>query len=175
MENILVSACLIGVHCRYDGKCQDIEHFNEKLLQLMEKYKLIPVCPEVYGGLPTPRIPAEIVSGNLKVAHNQSLSCVHENALSKRNVINKAGVDVTAQFEAGAKEACYLAKLYNCKYAILKKRSPSCGNGQIYDGTFSKTLVDGDGITTAALKAQGIIVFDEDSCGELLNCDLSGC
>lgn len=169
MENVLISACLIGVHCRYDGKCQNIEHFNEKLPQLMEKYNLIPICPEVYGGLSTPRIPSEIVCGHLSDdTDKEAVNFEDKNTMTKRRVINKDGIDVTRQFESGAKEACYLAKLYNCKYAILKKRSPSCGSGQIYDGTFSKTLTDGDGITAAALKAQSIAVFNEDNCGELL-------
>lgn len=141
MENILISACLLGVHCRYDGKCQNIPEFERKLSGLMEKYNLIPICPEIMGGLSTPRVPAEIVSGNL--------------------VVGKEGQDVTVQFKRGGLEAVHLAKLYNCKYAILKARSPSCGSGQIYDGTFSKTLTDGDGITAGMLKEAGIKVFTE--------------
>lgn len=162
MENILVSACLFGVHCRYDGKCQQIDGFDEIRKELMEKYNVIPVCPEIYGGLATPRLPAEIV-----FLENDSAAGLNKNG--RKTVINKAGEDVTQQFEKGAKEVCYLAKLYNCKYAILKKRSPSCGSGHIYDGTFSKNIINGDGITAEKLKEQGVIVLNEETCVELLN------
>lgn len=148
MENILVSACLIGVHCRYDGKCQNIPEFEQMLPKLMEKYNLIPVCPEIMGGLSTPRLPAEIVL--------------------ETSVVNKEGNDVTGQFKRGGLEAVHLAKLYNCRYAVLKARSPSCGSGQIYDGTFSKTLVEGDGITAGMLKKHGIEVFNENNFTVLL-------
>lgn len=151
MENILVSACLLGVHCRYDGKCQNIPSFEEKLPSLLERYNLIPVCPEVFGGMTTPRYPSEIVAGREEL-----------------QLVNSQGEEVTKHFIKGAEETLHLAKLYNCRYAILKKRSPSCGNGQIYDGTFSKTLVDGDGVTAAALKVYGIKVMDEENCFEEL-------
>lgn len=146
-ENILVSACLMGVHCRYDGKCQNIEEFDEKLPLLMEKYNLIPVCPEVYGGLTTPRKPSEIKGDR---------------------VCNCAGEDVTEQFERGANEALRLAQRYDCKKAILKFRSPSCGSGYVYDGTFSKTVIEGDGITARLLKANGIAVYTELDCEKLI-------
>ncbi|MBQ4283284.1 MAG: DUF523 domain-containing protein [Lachnospira sp.] len=157
MENILVSACLLGVHCRYDGKCQDIPEFAKHLPQLMEKYNLIPVCPEVFGGMTTPRLPSEIVSGKEG---------------NEFRVRNSAGEDVTDNFVRGAKEAVHLAKLYNCRYAILKKRSPSCGSGLVYDGTFSKTLVEGDGVAAAMLKEAGVVVLDEESCIMLLKASL---
>ena len=136
-----MSACLLGVHCRYDGKCQNIPEFEEKLPKLMEKYNLIPVCPEIMGGLSTPRIPAEITP--------------------EKSVVNKEGKDVTEQFKRGGWEAVNLAKLYNCHYAVLKARSPSCGSGQVYDGTFSKTLVTGDGIAAEMLKKHGVRVLSE--------------
>lgn len=160
MENVLISACLMGVHCRYDGKCQNIEGFDEKLTELMSKYNLIPVCPEILGGLSTPRIPAEILKES-KAEDNSA------RALLGRRVINKEGADVTEAFERGADEVVHLAKLYNCRYAILKERSPSCGSGRIYDGTFSKTLTSGDGITADRLKEQGIEVFSELTCSRL--------
>ncbi len=147
MENILVSACLIGVHCRYDGKCQNIPEFMDKLPILMKDYNLVPVCPEVFGGMTTPRLPSEILDGR---------------------VVNIQGEDVTDNFVRGANEAVRLARLYNCRYAILKKRSPSCGSGMVYDGKFSKTLTEGDGIATSLLKQQGVIVLDEDNCFEKL-------
>lgn len=138
-----MSACLLGVHCRYDGKCQSIPEFERELPKLMEKYNLIPICPEIMGGLSTPRAASEIVSGS--------------------SVVSKEGRDVTEQFKAGGMEAVHLAKLYNCKYAILKARSPSCGSGQIYDGTFSKTVTEGDGIAAGMLKEVGVKVFTENS------------
>ena len=153
VENILISACLMGVHCRYDGKCQDIPVFAEKLPQLMERYNLIPVCPEVFGGMTTPRLPSEIVNSK---------------GQEKMKVVNKAGEDVSEHFERGAREALHMAKLYNCKYAILKQRSPSCGSGFVYDGTFSKSLVKGDGVASAMLKRAGVEVLDEENCFEKL-------
>ncbi len=153
MENILVSACLMGVHCRYDGKCQNIPEFADRLPKLMEKYNLIPVCPEVFGGMTTPRLPSEIISGH---------------STDGVALKNSAGEDVTANFVRGAKEAVALAKLYNCHYAILKMRSPSCGSGQVYDGTFTKTLIEGDGVTAKLLKAEGVVVLNEENCFETL-------
>lgn len=142
MENILVSACLLGVHCRYDGKCQQIEAFDAMLPQLLKRFHVIPVCPEVYGGLSTPRPPAEICR-------------------ESGRVITKDKNDVTAAFERGARETLRLAALYGCRYAVLKMRSPSCGSSQIYDGAFQKNLVSGDGITAKLLKENGIYVFGE--------------
>jgi uncharacterized protein YbbK (DUF523 family) len=133
---ILVSACLLGCPCRYDGKSKP----NAAVLALMEEHTLIPICPEQMGGLATPRLPAECKDGG---------------------VFTQAGIDVTDQYRRGAEEALRLAKLYGCTCAILKERSPSCGSGEIYDGSFSRTLVDGDGVTAALLKQQGIAVYGE--------------
>ncbi len=135
MENVLISACLLGIACRYDGERREYD-----LKNLKEKFNLIPVCPEIYGGLPTPRVPSEIKGSR---------------------VINRDGVDVTAQYEKGARDALQLARLFNVKFAILKARSPSCGKGEVYDGTFSKTLIPKDGITAALLKENGIQIFTE--------------
>lgn len=134
--NILVSACLLGVACRYDGKSKPVE----AVVKLLDKYNLIPFCPEIYGGLTTPRLPSEIVGDR---------------------VLHSNGTDVTAQYKKGAEEALRLAKLYNCKYAILKEKSPSCGKGKIYSGNFDRTLIDGDGITTRLLTENGIKVLGE--------------
>ena len=134
--NILISACLLGVNCRYDGGGKLIEGIEK----LKEIYNLIPICPEIYGGLQTPREPAEIINGK---------------------VVNRKGKDVNENFHRGANETLHLAKLYNCKYAILKERSPSCGFGKIYDGTFSGNLVKGNGITAELLSKNGIKVIGE--------------
>ena len=134
--NILISACLLGINCRYDGKSNKLDGIEE----LMSKHTFIPICPEQLGGLKTPRVAAEI---------------------KDNKVVNKDLEDVTEEFEKGASEALKFAKLYNCKYAILKERSPSCGNGRIYDGTFSKTLIDGDGVTAKLLKENGLEIIGE--------------
>ena len=142
MANILVSACLLGVNCRYKGDGKR----NEKILELGKKHTLIPVCPEQLGGLPTPREPAEQQGGR---------------------VINKAGQDVTQAYRSGAEAALYIAKLNNVKFAVLKSRSPSCGSGMIYDGSFSGKLIGGDGVCAALLKQNGICVFTEDELDRL--------
>ena len=134
--NILVSACLLGVNCRYSGKgelCQELQ-------KLMKEHHMIPVCPEQLGGLATPRTPAERV---------------------KDRVVTQMGEDVTAQYEKGARETAGLAELFGCRCAVLKERSPSCGSGRIYDGTFSRQLVSGDGTAAALLKERGVRIFGE--------------
>lgn len=136
MENILVSACLLGVACRYDGKRKP----NEAVIALKEKYNLIPVCPEIMGGLPTPRLPSEIRG---------------------ETVIMENGEDVTDKYSRGAEETLRLARLFGCGKAVLKEKSPSCGSGRIYDGTFSKTLTEGNGVTAGILLANGIRVAGE--------------
>lgn len=139
---ILVSACLLGCPCRYDGNSKP----NDAVLALLSQHTLIPVCPEQMGGLATPRPPAECTSGG---------------------VFTQTGVDVTVQYRRGAEEALRLTKLYGCTCAILKARSPSCGSGEIYDGSFSRNLISGDGVTAALLKENGIAVFREDEVDKL--------
>lgn len=139
---ILVSACLLGVNCRYNGKGELVQELKE----LMKEHHLIPVCPEQLGGLSTPRVPAEQVKGR---------------------VITQTGDDVTAQYEKGAVETAGLAQLFGCRCAVLKERSPSCGSSRIYDGTFSKRLTKGDGSAAALLKAKGIRVFGESEIEQL--------
>lgn len=143
METILVSACLLGCACRYDGR----DNFNQEINALREKYNVIIVCPEVDGGLPVPRIPCEIIG---------------------EKVINKEGEDKTANFSRGAKVALKQAQKHGATIAILKAKSPSCGSGKIYDGSFSGTLIDGDGYTTRLLKQNGIRVYNETNFQELL-------
>lgn len=138
--NLLISACLLGVSCRYDGKTKPLD---EKILnKLKEKHHLIPICPEIMGGLPTPRIPAEIAKG--------------------RRVLRRDGADITSEYEKGALEALRLAEFFGCTTAILKARSPSCGRDVIYDGTFSDTLTEGDGITAELFRKNGIRIIRED-------------
>lgn len=143
MENVLVSACLLGIGCRYDGK----HKANEEVLRLREKYNLIPVCPEVFGGLPTPRVPSERVGDK---------------------VMMRDGHDVTDNYRRGAEEALRLCRIYDVKLAILKERSPSCGKNEIYDGSFSGTLTQRDGVTAELLKSEGINVIGESEINILL-------
>ena len=133
---ILVSACLLGVPCRYDGTGTA----DARIVSLAQKYHLIPVCPEQLGGLPTPRPPAE--------RHDT-------------RVLTRDERDCTAAFARGAEETLRLAKLFSCRIAILKANSPSCGSGQIYDGCFCGRLIPGDGMTAALLKAEGLTVLSE--------------
>lgn len=140
--NILISGCLLGLKCRYDGKEKKLPEIEK----LIESYNLIPVCPEQLGGLPTPRIPAERV---------------------KARIITQVGVDVTKEYQIGAEEALKIAKLYNCKKAILKEKSPSCGCRKIYDGTFSRNLIVGNGVTADLLLKNGIEVFGESEIDKL--------
>lgn len=148
-KNILVSACLLGINCRYDGG----NGLQEDLIGLMEKYNLIPVCPEQLGGLETPREPAE------------QLNRDDTGNLPGIRVVNRSGKDVTDSFVKGAEETLKLAGLYGCKRAILKERSPSCGHGIIYDGTFSGTKVPGSGVTARLLEENGIKVSGESAIG----------
>lgn len=136
-QPILVSACLLGVCCRYDGESKPCE----EVIKLREKYILIPICPEVDGGLPTPRTPSERVGDR---------------------VLMRDGKDVTENYRKGAEEALRLAREYSCAAAILKARSPSCGSGKIYDGSFSGNLTDRDGVCAELLKKNGISVFTEE-------------
>lgn len=138
---ILISACLAGVNCKYDGE----NNFNEKVWELVKKGEAILVCPEQLGGLTTPRLPAEVVIKD-----------------GKRCVIRKDGKDITSEYEKGAREVLRLAKKLNVEQAILKAKSPSCGCGTIYDGTFSHTKTKGNGITAQILIDNGIKVITED-------------
>ena len=133
---ILVSACLLGVRCRYDGKSKP----HPAVERLMEQHTLIPVCGEIFGGLPTPRVSAERQGAR---------------------VVTADGCDVTAAYRRGAEEVLRLAERYGCTAAILKERSPSCGSGRIYDGTFTGTLTDGWGVTAELLRDHGICVIGE--------------
>jgi uncharacterized protein YbbK (DUF523 family) len=143
----IVSACLIGINCTWKGE----NKLNNKLFEEFKKGNLYPVCPEILGGQPTPRPNAEIKGGTgLDVLEGRT------------KVLEPSGKDVTEQFIKGAQEVLRIAKLIGAKEAILKARSPSCGCGKTYDGTFSKTLIEGDGVTTALLKKNGIKVYTEE-------------
>ena len=143
MEKILISACLIGDNCKYDGG----NNLNPKIDALLDKYELIPFCPEVEGGLPIPRNPSEIKDDG---------------------VIMNNGKDVTRNFELGARKALMLCLYLKINIAVLKERSPSCGTHQIHDGSFSGKLIDGMGITAKLLKENGIKVYSEDEIDQLL-------
>ena len=132
---IMVSACLLGENCKYNGG----NNRNERLLQLLSGHTVIPVCPEVLGGLPTPRIPAEIVKGR---------------------VTNREGISVDEAFRSGAARALEIARREQPDLMILQSRSPSCGVKQIYDGTFSGTLIPGQGVFAQMAQEAGFRLRD---------------
>lgn len=136
-KQIIVSACLAGIFCRYNGETESIP----AIVRLIEEGRALPFCPEAYGGLPTPRQPCEIMDGR---------------------VVNSDGVDQTAEFQRGAEEGLRLAKMAGCGEAILKSRSPSCGCGTIYDGTFTSTRIPGNGLFADLLLKNGIAVRTEE-------------
>ena len=141
---LLISACLLGCRCRYDGASKP----QPWIAALAERHELVPVCPEQMGGLATPRPPAERQGDR---------------------VMTKEGADVTAQYRRGAEEALRLCRLFHCQAALLKERSPSCGCGSVYDGTFTGVLTAGDGVTAELLRAEGVPVYGESRAEELLN------
>jgi len=142
----VVSACLVGLECSYEGKCKA----SERVARLVKDGKAIPICPEQLGGLPTPRTSVEIVGGS------------GEDVLDgKARVVARDHFEATSQFIKGAQEALKLAKLVNVKKAILKSRSPSCGYGKIYDGNFDGELKKGNGVTAALFLREGIEVEAE--------------
>lgn|SRR5574341_216633 len=135
-EIYIVSACLVGVKCRYDGDSKP----NSQVISLMRQGRAIPVCPEQLGGLPTPRPPTEQQGDR---------------------VVSKDGQDFTVPYRQGAEEVVRLAKLAGCRQAILKAQSPSCGKGEVYDGSFSGKLIHGNGICAALCEENGISVVTE--------------
>ncbi len=137
--NILVSHCFLGEPCRYDGaSCLD-----RQIIELHRAgHNLIPVCPEILGGLDVPRSPTEIQPDG--------------------RVVTRDGEDITAAYQAGAERALEIAREHGCTVAVLKARSPSCGCGEIYDGSFTRTLTPGWGIAARLLAGAGIEVMDEE-------------
>ncbi|MEN6325937.1 MAG: DUF523 domain-containing protein [Syntrophomonas sp.] len=144
---LLVSACLCGFNCKYSGG----NNLNPYFRRLMEEKMLIPVCPELLAGLSIPRRPSEIIGGS----GNDVLD-------GKARVINNEGIDLSQHFLTGAQKTLQTARESNADMVVLKSRSPSCGVGQIYDGTFSGNLRAGDGVTAALLKKHGIKVMNDE-------------
>lgn len=134
--NILISMCLCKVPCRYDGRDVTFEEF----INLSEKFNLVPVCPEIIGGLSTPRNPAERIGDK---------------------IVSNIQEDVTEQYVKGSKETLKLAQRFNCEIAILKEFSPSCGVHMIYDGSFTGNKIDGSGVTAQLLKENNIEVYSD--------------
>jgi len=138
METLLISACLLGVNCKYNGGSNALP--PEALERLRQRCRLIPVCPEAAGGLPIPREPSERRGDR---------------------VVSRSGQDVTAAFLRGAETAAALAERFGAKKALLKSNSPSCGSGMIYDGSFSGTLTPGDGVAAEYLKRKNVDIFHD--------------
>jgi len=145
---IIVSACLCGINCRYDGG----NNLDARVLKLLKEGKALPVCPEQLGGMQTPRVAHEIVNGN-----GQDV------LMGKARINGWEDDDVTADFIKGAYETLKIAEAASASIAILKARSPSCGVSQIYDGTFSSTKRPGNGVTTELLLSRGIKVYSEEN------------
>jgi len=132
----LISSCLVGINCKYNGS----NTFNEKLHNLMLSGQAIPVCPEMLGGLSAPREPCEIVGDK---------------------VLGKSGKDYTHEFQDGAQKVLSICQTLGITEVILQSRSPSCGFGKIYDGTFTGSFVEGNGVTAELLSKNGIMVYNE--------------
>ena len=154
---ILVSACLAGILCKYNGTYNDVP----EIMELVRKGLAIPVCPEIMGGGRVPREPNEIVGG-------QGQDVLNGNA----RVMTASGVDCTEMFVWGAEKVLEVAKGNRIQVAILKERSPSCGSQVIYDGTFCGRKIDGSGVTAAILQKYGIQVFSEENFREILQPNL---
>ena len=144
-EKLLISACLLGFCCKYDGGTNTLP--ADTIAALRERYELIPVCPETAGGLPIPRAPSERRGGR---------------------VLSREGNDVTDEYEQGARIALVLAERFGCRRALLKERSPSCGAGEIYDGTFSRSRIPGDGVAAEALRKAGLTLCGESETEKLI-------
>lgn len=143
MIKILISHCLLGENCKWNGR----NNARELLLNIQDKVEFVPVCAEVFGGLPIPRFPSEIVNNK---------------------VINEVDLDVTKNYMEGAKKVLEIALKNDVKYAIFKERSPSCGVHQIYDGSFSRKIIDGKGMTTRLLEENGIKVYSDEEIQDLI-------
>ena len=142
-EKVLISACLLGRNCKYNGGNNDTPLVEE----LKERFDLVPVCPECLGGLPIPRAPSERVG---------------------EKVLSKTGADVTAAFQRGAEKTLEIARREGVRRAVLKERSPSCGCGSIYDGTFTGAVVPGNGVAAELLLQHGVTIYGESRLEELL-------
>ena len=152
-SRVLVSACLLGAPVRYNGAAKTVE--SEIVARWERQGRIVPVCPEVSGGLGTPRPPAETSGGDGVLVLRGSA-----------RVVTDGGADVTDAFLAGARHAVALAREHDARVAVLKSNSPSCGTGWIYDGTFSGARVPGFGVAAAALREAGVRVFDESQLAE---------
>ena len=150
MKRLLVSACLLGQPLRYDGddNASKVAHLYSLLQRWQQQGRLIPVCPETLGGLPTPRPPAEITNASAEQILN-----------GQGSILTEAGEDVTQAFIQGAQRTLEIAHENGADGALLAARSPSCGHGEVYDGQFQRQLTQGDGVTTALLKRHGIRCF----------------
>ncbi|MBM7616377.1 DUF523 domain-containing protein [Alkaliphilus hydrothermalis] len=144
---ILVSACLLGVNCKYTGG----NNLKKELIEKLQKKGIVPICPEQLGGLATPRPPAEIQGGD-----GASVLA------GKGKVLRNDGKDVTEEFIKGAEETLKIAEVLGIKEAVLKAKSPSCGNKLIYDGSFAGNKIKGHGVTAALLASKGIKVYSEE-------------
>lgn len=145
---IAVSACLLGEPCRYDGEAKP----SEEVIAFASEHEVLPICPEVEGGLPTPRAPSELQAAAAGGCEG------------RMRVVNREGSDVTEAFERGAEASLRAMREFGCEMAVLKAKSPSCGTGLVYDGSFTGRLVPGWGVAAALIRDAGIPVTDENGC-----------
>lgn len=159
MRKLLVSACLLGQPLRYDGddNGHSVQHLRQWLDLWQQEKRLITVCPETLGGLPTPRPPAEAGEGGGRAV-----------LAGESRVITYEGSDVTDAYIAGAEQSLAIAQRFQCRGALLASRSPSCGVSQIYDGSFTRTQTTGDGVTSALLQQHGIQCFTPEQSDALI-------
>ncbi len=157
MSKLLISACLLGDPVRYDGRAKPLDHAG--LAALLEQGRVVAFCPEVAGGLPVPRPAAEIVAGDGAAVID-----------GEARVRTRDGGDVTDFFLRGARQALQACRLHDIRVAVLTESSPSCGSGQIYDGSFTRSAIDGSGVTAALLRRHGIAVFSQQRLDEALDC-----
>lgn len=149
---IVISGCLCGIKCKYNGE----DNGNKNIIEMARKYGFIPICPEQLGGLSTPREPSEIVVGNAK-----------DVLRGNGKILNIKGQDVTEQFVKGAMESLKIANMFGAKVAILKSKSPSCGYGEVYDGSFKGVLKEGNGVTAELFLQNGIEIYTENDIGRI--------
>lgn len=167
MEKILISACFLGQKVRYDGKANSLS--DEIIQQWKNQNRFISICPEVSAGLGTPRPAAEIQSIYISDIHVTNLNSPPLKARSTKTVLTQQGVDVSDAFYRGAQIALSLCQQYKIRFALMKESSPSCGSHYIYDGSFTKNKILGEGITIALLREHGIEVFSENNIMSLLD------
>jgi len=161
VEKILTSACFLGQKVRYDGKANSLS--DEIIQQWKAQERLVSICPEIAGGLNTPRPAAEIQINIISEAHEGNSQSTAPKKQLLKQVLTDQGMDVSEAFYLGAHIALNICQRYKIRFALMKESSPSCGSENVYDGSFTRNKIIGDGITTALLREHGVEVFSENN------------